>query len=148
MRTKTILGVIASVLLIVVAVIAQEAASDDPPTILHYGGGALPNDESLGQGQATIPPGASLNDAVRIGTAPDLFNHIHWKSGPQACVFTARDRPLGSHARLQDVGGGRTLDADAGQHTAYISEGYSVYGVSGGSCARFGVQECTGPFCR
>ena len=67
----------------------------------------------------------------------DQFRHVYWMSGDPACVGTGK--PIGS-------GRDCTSDSPDGQ-CAYISEGFSIFAVTGSSCSEAGIGLCQGPFC-
>ena len=114
-----------------------------PETRVNVCAGALPSTSIIGNADAG---GCRLYDVSSTDPAApdylghsndDTFRHVYFVSGDAACIGTGK--PLGS---------GRDCGPGGPEQCAYISEGYAVYGVTGGSCGEHGVSLCGGPFCR
>ena len=114
-----------------------------PETRVNVCAGALPSTSLVGNADAG---GCRLRDVSSTDPAApdylghdndDTFRHVYFVSGDAACIGTGT--PLGS---------GRDCGPGGPEQCAYISEGYAVYAVTGGSCGEHGVGLCSGPFCR
>ena len=68
----------------------------------------------------------------------DQFRHVYWMGGDPACVGTGKPIASGRDCAASDPDG----------QCAYVSEGYSIFALTGGSCSEHGVGLCEGPFCR
>ena len=122
-------------------VLVWPAVADDPdPTVVTWRGAGCSFCQQTNPTPASIPPTDLLEDATEIVIAEADYLWIEWKSGPQACIFTASpDGP----SPVQYAGGGRNL-YDGSAH-AYIQPGHwKVMGASGKACAGYDVPECTG----
>lgn len=102
------------------------------------------DDGGAGEDYPSVPVGQSVHDAVLVDGHEDAFRFVygHGSDPTPVCVFTATMR---EDHHLENVGGGRECGGARGDdRCAFIGEGYAVYAVAGGMCARFGVQPCSG----
>ena len=143
--SKTVTLVFLAIALIMLGWGVSTYAQDDPPMELEVKSGPLPAEQNI-INYATIEVGGeTYQDAKYIRFNKDnTFRHYIWKSGANGCVFTADTDGVGGI--IHHAGGGRSLSRN--DTTAYISEGFHVYGLAGQNCSAYGVSECGGPFCR
>ena len=122
-----------------------ELGDNAPSTTLEVCGGSLPstsvrgNADGSGCHEYEVGSTDRANPDLLNRNDDDEFRHVYFRSGDMACVGTGK--PVGSG---RDCGAG---DGDEGQ-CAFISEGFAVYAVTGGSCSEHAIGECSGPFCR
>ena len=139
--------------LIVLAVVAQAVlADDDPPqtgVVVYNGplpGESLPSNHANAHHYAVTATDKARGDLLNHND-DDTFRHVWYAGGDPACIYTANLR-VGS-GDVYGISGGR----DCHEHTpsgqcAYISEGWTIFAITGQSCSEAGVPLCTGPFCR
>ena len=117
--------------------------SEPPSTRLLVCGGSLPatslRDNADGSGCHVYDVGSTDRRAPDLlnRNDDDEFRHVYYESGDPACVGTGKP-----------VESGRDCGPGEPQQCAYISEGFSIYAVTGGSCSQHTIGLCTGPFCR
>ena len=91
--------------------------------------------------EASIAPADSVDDATLIFEDSAPYRWVQYVSGDQATVFTRLNGKVN--------GAGRTLGPDPNQHQAFFGRGWGeLCGLSGGACESYGIEECSGPFCR
>lgn len=118
-------------------------AAAPPSTRLMVCGGSLPStslrDNADGSGCHTYDVGATdpAKPDVLSHNDNDEFRHVYRVSGDPACVGTGP--PMGS---------GRDCAPGGPDQCGYISEGFTVLALTGGSCSEHGIGLCTGLFCR
>ena len=134
-----------------------------PPMLISWTGGDTP--AWSGDGQGSTGDGGHGSDVIQvdpghqpthihagmhageIAAALPEFRHLFWEGGSTGCVFTAA-RLANGNPDFGSIGGGRDAPKDAGDHRAgYISQGYHIFALAGGSCEQFGIAPCTGGFC-
>lgn len=137
--------------LVVIAAIDHEAIPNfnvdatPPSTVVQVCSGPLPSLSLIGTAQngCTLYTISSTDRQKPDYLDTDdwnTFRHVYYVSGDPACIGTGK--PLGSG---RDCGPNQHL-VHQGQ-SAYIAQGWALYGVTGGSCSEYDVPLCQGPFC-
>ena len=125
-------------LLAAAPLLAQE--DDQAPTIVEWRASGAPWGPYTEWKQATIHPTENAQEGTPIADAPGSFRWIRYRSGPQACFYTATMHEDGT---LTDIGGGRDC-AHPGSSCGYYMEGWTIFGASGQDCTAIGVPQCEG----
>ena len=87
-----------------------------------------------------------VNLSLQLPSHWGSYRWVIYRSGPQACAFTAVDADHRPHThRLTNIGGGRTIDAD--NNSAYFQPWPADVWIAQGPCSEHGIPECSG-ICR
>ena len=116
-------------------------SNDSPePTVVRWRGAGASFGPYTEWYEATLAPAEHVDEATLI-THDRGYRWVQWVSGPQATVFTLHNGEVN--------GAGRTIGPDENQRQAYFERGWGdLMGLSGYGCAKYGIEECQGPFCR